>query len=99
MKPTRLFVVCTAPLVVSTDDGHDVLVPPMRHKVSGSEIKYVHGDPGFYQVVDRVGTVVWTCPFHQLLWCRVDDAVESPLEVVPLDEIDEEEVDEEEVGE
>jgi hypothetical protein len=95
-KPTRTFLVATSPIVISTDDGFETVVPPMQHTVSGCDVKYVHGETGFFQILDRKGTVVFNCPFHQLLWCRVDGEVtvlhtapegaDEEGEVSPLDE-------------
>lgn len=69
MKPVRIYKVMTGPVVVPTDDGVEVILPPMTHTVEGCEIKYVLGiDQGFLHILDSGGSATFATPNSSVLW-------------------------------
>lgn len=71
MKPTRKYLICTAPIVVSDERGFDVIEPVLIHEIEGCEIKHVQGyGEGWFHIVDRHGSIAFSSSARQVLWCK-----------------------------
>lgn len=71
VKPLRRYQVCTGPIIIPSGEDFEVVEPPQVHTISGAEVKgYMMADQGFFQIYDRRGQVVFSCPTNQVLWCR-----------------------------
>lgn len=90
-NPTRTFVVFTGPIAIPSGEAeYELVVPPREHEIKGCTVKGLQlADQGYFAILDRYETVVWSCPSSQILWCRVKEEG-GELRALPLD--DEEEV-------
>lgn len=75
---TRSFEVMVGPVLASTDEGVEVVVPAYRVAVRGAQVKY-HAD--YFQVIDVHAVVVFAIPHNLVMWCREDRDGNSATEL------------------
>lgn len=87
-KPTRTFMVFTGPIAIPSGEAeYELVVPPQEHIIRGKEVKGLQlADQGYFAILDGYGTVVWSCPSNQVLWCKVQEPAGELKSLAPLDD-------------
>ncbi len=87
MRPTRQYMITLGPAVLPVEKGYEVLTDVTIHKCFGTSIKYVQGaDMGFFQILNGLGDVIFTCPTSMILSVQAstEEYVLKTADVVPI---------------